>query len=115
MNNEKEIVDLSEVKESPARIPVMIVKHQYDTMVAEKEGGPFTQKTIRHGVYHIRMDKPFESYLSRLMVKIAAESTREGEVAQIIMEEWEEETYLKLVAANFNINRMPAFIKPETG
>jgi hypothetical protein len=45
-------------------------------------------KRINHkGVYHLRMDKPFETYLSRLMIKIASETKQCGEVATVRIEE----------------------------
>jgi len=75
-------------------IPVLIIDTSYDRIYKDEETEMFKKQYVSREPYVLRMDKPFETYLAQLMIKLANEVKTEGQVAVIRMERWEEEKYL---------------------
>lgn len=69
-------------------------------------------KVAQNEVYHLRIDKPFESYLSRLFIAIANPIKEVKDSKTVIVEftMMQEEDYLSIPSTN-NFASIPRFIQ----
>ena len=65
-------------------------------------------------VYHLRIDKPFESHLARLFIAIAnsIKDKKDSKTIKVKFTMMEEEKYLKIPSTN-NFSSIPRFILNE--